>query len=149
MGDRRIRFLLKSLSLWLLGALVISIPLSRFNLVGFYHLKHGGVRTDGVITKLEPYNHQAVYYEYEAAGETHSGSGMAGFGNPEFYRVIVGQKVVVYYLASDPSKSCIGIPDELIKNEVPPIVGAAIVIPIFFLVGYSYRIPRFKRWLFA
>ena len=78
MGDRRIRFVLKSFSLWLLGALVISMPLSRFNLVGFYHLKHEGVRTNGVVTKLDPGNHQAVYYNYDAAGEMHSGMGRAG-----------------------------------------------------------------------
>jgi hypothetical protein len=147
MGDRRIRFLLKSLSLWLLGALAISIPLSRFNLVRFYHLKHEGVQTNGIVTKLDASNHQAVYYEYEAAGQTHSGSGMAGFGNPEFCCLARGQKVIVYYLRSDPSTSCIGIPDDLIRNEVPPIVGAAVVFPILFIVVYSYRIPRFKRWL--
>jgi hypothetical protein len=149
MGDRRIRFLLKSFSLWLLGALAISMPLSRFNLVGFYHLKHEGVRTNGVVTKLDPGNHQAVYYNYEAAGEMHSGIGRAGFGNPEFCCLTIGQKVIVYYLRSAPSKSCIGIPDELIKNEIPPITGAAIVFPIFALVAYSYRIPRFKQWLLA
>lgn len=149
MGDRGIRFLLKSLSLWLLGALAISIPVARINLVSFYLLKHEGVRTNGVVTKLDAGDHQAVYYEYEAAGQTHLGIGMAGFGNPEFCCLARGQRVIVYYLASDPSKSCIGVPDLLIKNEVPPIVGAAVAFPIFFIVGYSYRIPRFKRWLLA
>jgi hypothetical protein len=147
MSGRRIRFVLKALSLWLLGALAISIPLSRFNLVKFYHLNREGVRTNGVVTDLQAANHEAVYYKYEAVGEIHSGSGRAGFGNPEFCCLTVGQNVIVYYLRSQPSESCLGVPDDLIKNEVPPIALAAITFPIFAMVVYSYRIPRFKRWL--
>lgn len=151
MRDRRIRFLWRSFSHWLLGALAISILLSSIddNLFRFYHLKHEGVRTNGVVTKLEPGNHQAVYYSYEAAGEIHSGSGMAGFGNPEFCCLRVGQKVIVYYLRTSPATSCIGIPDELIKNEATFVALAAIMFPIFAILGFSYRIPLFKQWLLA
>jgi hypothetical protein len=147
MVDQRIRFIFKCFGLWLLGALAISIPLWRVDLVDFYRLKHEGVRINGVVTKLDPGDHQAVYYKYEVAGSIYTGIGRAGFGNPEFCCVTIGENVVVYYVRAKPSKSCIGIPDVLIKNDIVPIAFAAITFPIFAIFMYSYRIPRFKRWL--
>jgi hypothetical protein len=74
---------IKLLGLWLVGALAITIPLSRINLTEYYRLSRG-VRTHGVVTGLEPANHQAVHYTYQVDGKTYSGAGQAGFGNPEF-----------------------------------------------------------------
>jgi hypothetical protein len=108
----RTRFLIKACGLWLLGAMAISIPLSLINLVSFYHLKYEGVRTTGVVTELQPGNHQAVYYSYDAGGKTYSGIGKAGFGNPEFCCLAVGHKITIYYLPRDPFESCAGFPDE-------------------------------------
>jgi hypothetical protein len=141
------RVLGKTFVLWLLGALAITIPMSRENLVQFYRLRRIGVMASGVVTDLQPGNHQAVYYSYEVAGKAFSGIGRAGFGNPEFCCIRVGQTVIVYYLPHDPSESCVGLPNELIKNEVPPIVGAGITFPLFAMAVYASRYPRFKRWL--
>lgn len=147
MSNPRTRFLLKIFGLWILGALAISIPLCRINLYHFYRLRRSGVRTNGIVTALQASEHQAVYYRYEAAGKTYSGSGQAGFGNPEFCCLVVGQNVNVYYVPSDPSESCIGVPGDLIRNEVPPIAGAAFAFPILAIVAYTWRIPSFRRWL--
>jgi hypothetical protein len=146
-SNPRIRFLGKTFGLWTLGALAIAIPLSRINLVQFYRLRRMGMATSGVVTDLRPGNHRAVYYSYEASGKTFSGIGRAGFGNPEFFCLKVGQTVIVYYLPSAPWESCAGLPNELVENEVPPIIFAGIVFPLFAMAIYSWRYRHFKRWL--
>jgi hypothetical protein len=137
----------KILTLWLLCALAIVVPLSRINLARFYRLLHAGVETSGVVTDMQPTNHEAVYYSYEADGRAFTGVGTAGFGTPEFCCLKVGQPVIVYYLPNATQESCLGLPNELIKNEAPPIALAGITFPLFALAVYASRIPRFKRWL--
>jgi len=145
---RRARNLGKFFALWLLGGVAITIPLSQINLVRFLRLKRQGIRTNGLVTDLEPTNHQAVHYSFKVAGRTYSGIGRAGFGNPEFC-LTRGQDLIVYYLPSDHFESCAGNPKELISNEVPPIVLAGITFPLFALGIYSWRFPPFRRWLFV
>lgn len=144
---RLARIFLKGFGLWFVGALAIAIPLSQINLARFFRLAKDGVRTEGVVTALQPGNHQAVIYRFENASKTYSNIGRAGFGNPEFCCLTVGQKLIVYYLPDDPTTSCAGIPKELIENEVPPIVLAGIFFPLFAMTIYSLRLPRFRRWL--
>lgn len=142
----RVTSLIKLLMLWFLGALAIAIPLYRLNMPHFLQLRRG-LRSTGVVTDLEPADHQAVRYKFDASGNEYSGVGRAGFGNPEFCCLSVGQNAIVYYDPADPSKSCLGIPEQLIKNEIPPILLAGIVFPVFALAGWSYRYPPFRRWL--
>jgi hypothetical protein len=134
--------------LWLAGAFAIAIPLYRINMPRYRRLAHGE-RGNGVVRELEPGNHQTVRYEYEVGGRTYSGSGQAGFGNPEFTALFLGQRVIVYYDPGNPGESCIGLPAELIKNEVPPILLAGILFPAFALAVWSLRYPSFRRWLLA
>jgi hypothetical protein len=147
MSKRPLRVLVKILTLWLLGAVAIVVPMSRFDLARFYRLLHVGVETSGVVTDMQPTNHEAVYYSYEADGRVFTGVGRAGFGNPEFCCLKVGQPVIVYYLPNATQESCLGLPNELIKNEATPIALAGITFPLFALAVYASRIPRFKRWL--
>ena len=141
------RVFLKVFGLWLIGALAIAIPLSQINLVRFYRLMQEDVRMNGVVTELQPGNHQSVYYSFKLADRTYSGIGRAGFGNPEFCCLTVGQSLIVYYLPADPWVSCSGIPKQLIKNEVVSIVLAGITFPLFAMAAYCSRSPRFRRWL--
>lgn len=138
--------MIKILVLWSAGALAIAIPLYRLNMPHYLQLTHG-IRGHGIVTALEPTDHQAVRYKFEASGKIYSGVGRAGFGNPEFCCLSLGQNVIVYYDPADPSVSSLGIPQELIKNEVPPILLAGIAFPAFALVGWSYRYPPFRQWL--
>jgi hypothetical protein len=149
MSQRTSHFLLKVFGLWLLGALAIAIPISYEALPHFYRLKRDGVRTEGVITRLEPGNHRAVDYTYNVGGEVFSGIGRSGFGNPDFDRLAVGQEVIVYYLSYDSRESCLGIPDELFQNDLQPIILSGITFPLLALGVNSYRFPHFRRWLFA
>jgi len=146
MRKQKFKFLAKALGIWVLGALAIMVPLSRVNLTQYRRFKHG-VLTQGVVTGLEPGNHQAVRYSYKVVDVTYPRTGRAGFGNPEFCCLAAGQNVIVYYLPESPSESCIGIPDELIKNEISSIAAAGIILPLFAIIGFSYRFPPFKRWL--
>jgi Protein of unknown function (DUF3592) len=142
----RVAALIKILVLWSAGAAAIAIPLYRLNMPHLLRLGRG-VRGNGVVTALEPADHQAVRYKFDALGKTYSGVGRAGFGNPEFCCLSVGQNVIVYYDPADPSESCLGIPQELTKNEIPPVLLAGIVFPALALAGWSYRYPPFRRWL--
>jgi len=128
------------------GTLAVTIPLYRLNMPHYQHLTWG-VRGSAVVTALEPGNHQAVRYKFDAGGKTYSGVGRAGFGNPEFGSLSVGQTVVSYYDSDDPHQSCAGIPAELIRNEIPPILLAGVTFPAFALGVWSFRYPPLKRWL--
>lgn len=147
MRHRLAQILLRGGGLWLIGALAIAIPISRINLVRFYRLNREGIHTNGVVTNLQPANHQSVNYSFSVGGKHYSSIGRAGFGNPEFCCLTVGQNLIVYYLPSDPRISCAGIPEQLIQNEVPPIVLAGIIFPLFAMVVYSWHLPRFRRWI--
>ena len=142
----RVKTLAKVLVLWFAGALAVTIPLYRLNMPHYQDLTRG-VRGSGVVTALEPGNHQAVRYKFDAGGKTYSGVGRAGFGNPEFGGLSVGQTVIIYYDSNDPYESCAGIPAQLVKNEIPPILLAGVTFPAFALGVWSFRYPPFKRWL--
>jgi hypothetical protein len=137
----------KFLLLWFVGAFLILILASRGSVIWFYRLAHVGVSTRGVVTALEPGNHQAVHYSYEVQGSVYSGTGWGDFGNPAFGVLSVGQTGFVYYLPKEPSVSCLGYPDELLTNEEIPIILAALTFPPFALFAWRYRYPSFRHWL--
>jgi hypothetical protein len=58
--------------LWFAGALAIAIPLYRLNMPHYLQLTRG-VRGKGVVTALEPADHQAVRYKFDASGKTYFG----------------------------------------------------------------------------
>ena len=137
----------KFLLLWLLGAFLIAVLASRGNLFRFYRLARWGVSARGVVTALEPGNHQAVHYSYEVDGSSFSWIGWGDFGNPAFGFLSVGQVVFVYYLPNEPSVSCMGYPDQLLMNEEVPIILAAIFFPPLALLAWRFRYPSFRALL--
>jgi len=133
--------------LWFVGALLVVITLSRSNLIRFYRLAHEGVSTRGMVTALEPLNHQAVHYSYEVEGRSDKGIGWAGYGNPQFEVLSINPELSVYYLPKQPSISCIGKPDRLLRNEEIPIILAGLIVPTFVLFVGGLAYPRFRLWL--
>jgi hypothetical protein len=143
-----VKLVLKIGVVWLIGAVVFASFLSYDNLISLLRLRNG-VRTIGTVTALEPNNHRAVHYAYIVAGVNRSGVGMAGYGNPGFGALSVGREVVVYYSRANPNESCVGIPNELITSEIPPIVGAAVTFPIMIISAFAWSKDRFRRWLLS
>jgi hypothetical protein len=100
-----------------------------------------------MVTALEPSNHQFVGYSYEANGRIFKAEGSTGYGNPAFGLLRIGDVVSVSYLPDDAAVSCLGDPNELLKNEEISILGAAVMFPTFVLAVWSARYPSFRRWL--
>lgn len=119
------------------------------NLTRFYELKRHGQQAQGVVTNLIPNNHREVDDSFVVNGRSHAGRGVAGYGNAQFRAITLGYSVIVYYLPEDPTVSCLGIPQELFANELTTIVLAGFTFPIFAMIVYAYRYPRFKNWLLA
>jgi hypothetical protein len=113
----------------MVGALVIGTALSRQNLRGYRRLAARGIPELGTATALEPLNHQFVDYSYQVGGRILSASGRAGFGNPDFCCLHVGDRVSVSYLSDDPAHSCLGNPQLLLRNEAGSVFLAALLFP--------------------
>jgi hypothetical protein len=138
--------IVKFLGLWLAGAAVFAVSFglgagrSAWN---FYRLSHDGVLTQGTVIGLEPENHNTVRYTYKVNGQTYARAdqGFSGFA--------VDQTVPVYYLPQQPDVSSVGDPDSLLTNELFPLVLATVTFPLFAIVAYAVRYPRFRNWLLA
>jgi hypothetical protein len=74
------------------------------------------------------------------SGRVFSGKGNAGAGNPEFPLLHVGEEVSVSYLTDDPYVSCLGNPDDLLRNETISVSLATIIFP-------AARYSPFRPWL--
>jgi hypothetical protein len=84
----------------------------------YYRLDRAGVHVEGVVIAKEPKNHQLVRYRYSAAGRDQTGSGDAGYGNPEFEALAVGDRLRVVYLTRSPEISAPGDPHARLVNEL-------------------------------
>jgi hypothetical protein len=133
--------------LWVAGAFAIAISISPINLIRFYRLAHEGVATRGVVTALAPRNHRAIYYSFGTEGNQYAGIGRAGFGNPPFELIYVGEEVLIYYMPEEPRVFCLGYPDELLKNEMIPIILASVTFPPVILLAWIWQYPGFRHWL--
>jgi hypothetical protein len=77
-------FFTKLLLLWIFLALMVGALLSSMNLFQYRRLADHGLPVTGIVTGLEPKNHQFVDYSYGVSGQMFSGAGNAGRGNPGF-----------------------------------------------------------------
>jgi hypothetical protein len=143
-----LRFLGKLGLLWFaLGLLFAIIGANAGHLFKYRKLVAGGSSALGKVTGLEPSNHRFVDYSFHANGRPFAAKGSAGFGNPEFEHLSVGQAVTVTHLPNDPSISCLGDPRLLLRNEEQTILGMIILFPTFVLVVFSVKYPSIRAWL--
>ena len=77
------------------------------------------------------------------SGRVFSGKGNAGAGNPEFALRHVGEAFSVSYLTDDPCVSCLGNPDDLLRNETIGVSLATIIFPRFAIAGVCREIFSF------
>jgi hypothetical protein len=129
------------------GALVVGVGLAKPNLWRYRQLAARGVAESGRVTGLEPLNHQFVDYSYEVGGRVLSSTGSAGFGNPGFGVLRVGDRVSISYLPDNPYFSCLGDPHLLLRSEAISVLLAAVLFPSLVLGGFATRYSRFRQWL--
>jgi len=102
--------------LWIGLALLFAAIAAGRNFFSDRQLASRGVEVTGEVTRLEQSNHHLTY-SYPAAGRILSGRGNAGFGNPEFESLHMGDPVVVTYLRNNISMSCLGHARERMRRR--------------------------------
>src|SRR5215475_10046603 len=111
------------LIVWLLltvGALVFGILVLRWPI--YHALAVDGVATRGKVAAKEPENHRFVRYSYVVGGIPYNGIGSAGFGNPEFEEISIGDEVIVYYNPETPQISFLGDPKHQLESITRGVV---------------------------
>jgi hypothetical protein len=90
-------------------------------------LQTSGLQTGALVTALQPSNHGGCSYTYAVGKRNFSGSQQACPGG-----ALVGSRVEVTYVSSDPSVSVIGSPSGLLASHlfisllVPTVVAAGV-----------------------
>src|SRR6266536_1567712 len=75
-------FTAKLTLLWITGALIFGGIPARFNFRKYHQLAAQGVLLKGMVTALEPSNHQFVGYSYEANGRIFKAEGVQDMAIP-------------------------------------------------------------------
>ena len=125
---------------WIAIAVVwlIAIPIRMIGkqCLGYLTLQRTGVQTTAHVVSLEPRNHQTVNYTFFVGTTEYRASGRAGFGNPDFDRLSPGMEVQAFYLPKSPQVSCLGLPHDLLINNVIPFSAGLLVVSVFLYIQY-------------
>jgi hypothetical protein len=124
--------------------------------IGFYvfdpgHLDHMAKNGEGVwgrVTSKEPENHATVRYSYVVNDKEYVGAGHAGDENPEFDKIQIGDRVVVYYDPDNPAESILGNPWDDLGAQNTGILFLTIVfpiIPMLLILGIYFGIRIAKK----
>jgi hypothetical protein len=97
-------------------------------------LERRGLQTRGWVTGKDPDQHESVHYAFRAGGGVYEGVGRAGFGNPRFHRLSIGDSVLLTYLPEDPGVSQLGDIHQLAGEEAGQFQGARIVAALAIFV---------------
>jgi hypothetical protein len=135
------------LATWLALSFILGFIVGRSNLQKYLPLARRGVATHGVVSAKEPTNHRTIHYTYEVEGQSYGGSGHAGNGNPEFDRLRVGDRVLVYYDPPSPSVSVLGDAKQLLWGEEVSVGVVAVLFPTIIVIVLYARgvLPRYRR----
>jgi hypothetical protein len=110
--------------------LVLSLPMALLNLPDYIPLSMDHRTTEGTITKLEPENHNSVYYQFVIGGQTYEGAETRA---NEFVNG-VGRKITVFYHPKSPAKSSISQPYDLLVNELITLGLIVLIFPGLVLI---------------
>ena len=129
--------------MWLALALTFAgIGSAALDWAKWHGLAERGVEAEGRVIAKEPENHEFVRYSYVVGGETYSGVGSAGRGNPEFEQLNTGDRVKVFYDPDNPNESILGDPQEQASSINRGVLFLAVVGPLLTLVLLYH-----KGWL--
>ena len=100
------------------------------------------VETTGTVTGKEPEQHRFVRYSFVVNGQSYSGRGNSGHGNPEFAQLEIGSRVKVFYNPTDPGRSFLGDPKDQSDSITRGVIFLAVGGSVFSIIGLY-----FKGWL--
>ncbi len=140
MRNRRITtFIVILVIAWVI---VIPIRLIGIHCLQYYHLEKRGIETKALVLLLEPQNHQTVNYSYRVQAIEYRGAGRAGFGNPGFNSITPGMELRAFYLPTSPAISCLGLPHELLIDDIVPFSLFLIFVGIGLCIQYQKKGDR-------
>jgi Protein of unknown function (DUF3592) len=128
--------------IWLVVALFVMWVVGRGPLK-YYRLKNGGRVTEGVAIAIEP--HEQIRYSFTHKEQRYIAVGIVGLGTPPFEEIALGDRLPVHYLPESPETSCLGDPQQLLRDELPIVIVAPIVFPTFITAGLYLRNARRRK----
>lgn len=140
MQNKVVRKFVLAAGVWLaLTTLAAIIGFLIINPMQDYHLAESGLQTTGIVTAIEPENHQIVRYKYSVSGKDYSGSGHGGRGNPAFANITIAQVVIVFYDPQKPETSTLGYPQQHLKVNLAGVIFVAVAIPFVIVLSLLRR----------
>jgi hypothetical protein len=130
MRDRRALYLV----VWV-GLVVTVVTLESRPLWEYYSLVRAGAKTTAIITETRPASHRTIYYTYSVRGESYTGSSQGHAG-------VIGDKIEVFYLPSDPRTVSAGNPRALLLNEGTFALLLATVAPTLGVTILAFRLRQ-------
>lgn len=125
MQRRRVIFLL----VYALLATTIAVQMGKVNWLTYYRLT-GGTPATAVVTQTACADHGTFTYRFAAGGESFTGSGDGGYGNPPCASVKPGDRVAVYYLSAEPRNNGPGDPHGRLFDATLAIATVALFVPL-------------------
>src|SRR5581483_10953255 len=123
-------------TIWLLVAIAAAALLSS-NLRMYATLADSGVKSQGIIIRTEPMNHELVFYSYQVGGVSYQGADNVGLGNTNFAGLSLGEFLMIYYLPSNPRISILGEPAAKLKNEIIFVSMVTLFAPTFIVCIFA------------
>jgi hypothetical protein len=138
--------LLVAAMVYLFVTLGIGLLLGSLNLPKYRHLAGEGQPVTATVEATDCGNHASYSYRFTVGGRRYTGSGGPGFGTPACGELHPGDRVVAYYLPSDPTTSVPGDIHQRLRNEKISVWSAAIGLPLFGILGVWLRSWLRERW---
>jgi hypothetical protein len=105
-------------------------------------LRERGSVAYGVVTAKSAGRARLVNYTFSAADRLYSGVGRAGYGNPEFSELAVDDRVLIFYLPTDPDVSLLGDPAEHLRDQNRIIIWSLTFAAVVAFVSFSGELKK-------
>jgi hypothetical protein len=131
--------------LWFGLAVAIATGIGSLNLPSEYRLWKEQTRTHGIVTKLEPENHNSLYYTFETPrGPIHGGGRITSLP-PDQRRP--GAVIDVWYASGDPKNCNSERPNTLFLGELLAVVLAATIGPTLLVMQIQRMVRAIAAWM--